>query len=125
MLPPAIPEAIACDIHQAPFVPYTIDQKWTISLLKLLKDMNAPNYAFANILTWARAAKLDNCSFQPKGGHSHNQNLAIFTKALQNTKLLLPTVVFHAVEKKANPRQFLTIQSSRLQDILLRSVLHQ
>ena len=92
MLPP-IPEAFDCDIQQAPFVPYTTDQKWTISLLKLLKDMNAPDYAFANILTWARDAKSDNYSFQPKGGLSRNRNLAIFTEALQNAKLLLPTVI--------------------------------
>jgi hypothetical protein len=33
-----IPEEICCDINQASF-PYIIDQKWTISLVKLLKDI--------------------------------------------------------------------------------------
>lgn len=87
-----IPEGICCDINQASF-PYTIDQKWTISLLKLLKDMNAPDYAFGNILSWARAAQSENYSFQPKGGLSRNRNLACFTEAVQNAKLLLPTVI--------------------------------
>jgi hypothetical protein len=35
---------------------YTTDQKWTIALLKLLEDMNAPEYAFISVLQWARGA---------------------------------------------------------------------
>ena len=39
------------------FFPYsTGDQKWTVALLKLLDDMNAPDYALKAILTWARSA---------------------------------------------------------------------
>ncbi len=38
------------------FFPYSTDQKWTVALLKVLDNMNAPDYAFHAILTWARAA---------------------------------------------------------------------
>ena len=38
------------------FFPYSTQQKWTVALLKLLDDMNAPDYAFKAILTWARSA---------------------------------------------------------------------
>ncbi len=47
---------------------FTCDQKWTIALLKLLDDMNAPDYAFEAIIKWGRAAKGDNYSFHPEGG---------------------------------------------------------
>ena len=47
------------------FSPYSTDQKWTVALLKVLDDMNAPDYAFHAILTWARAAIADGFSFQP------------------------------------------------------------
>ena len=73
--------------------PFSTDQKWTISLLKVLNDMNAPDYAFASILTWARSAVAEQYSFYPKGGLSRNRNLAYFTEGLQNGKLLLPAVV--------------------------------
>jgi hypothetical protein len=44
--------------------PFSTNQKWTVALLKLLNDMNAPDYAFKAILTWARAAISDGFSFQ-------------------------------------------------------------
>ena len=55
--------------------------------------MNAPDYAFGNILSWARQALSEKYSFQPRGGLSRNRNLACFTEAMQNAKLLLPTVI--------------------------------
>jgi hypothetical protein len=35
---------------------YTTEQKWTVALLKLLDDINAPDYAFRLIIEWARSA---------------------------------------------------------------------
>ena len=57
---------------------HTIDQKWTIDLLKVLDNMNAPDYAFGAILAWARGASADNYSFNPP---------------MPNARHLLPTVV--------------------------------
>ena len=37
---------------------FTNEQKWTIALLKMLDDMNAPDYAFGFVLEWARAASI-------------------------------------------------------------------
>ena len=34
------------------------DHKWTVALLKLLDDVNAPDYLFTKILTWAQKVKL-------------------------------------------------------------------
>ena len=52
---------------QQPFM-YSTDQKGTIVLLKLLDDMNAPDYAFARILKWAQTAKAEGYTFQPANG---------------------------------------------------------
>ena len=41
---PTLPDATA-----EPWL-FTNDQKWTIALLKLLDDMNAPDYAYASVL---------------------------------------------------------------------------
>ena len=46
----------------SPFIeePYafTMDQRWTMALLKLLDDVNATDYLFTEILIWAQNAKL-------------------------------------------------------------------
>ena len=47
---------------------YTTEQKWTVALLKLLDDINAPDYAFRLIIEWARSAKNDGYSFLSPGG---------------------------------------------------------
>ena len=53
-----------CLVVKAPAVrlTHTTDQNWTIDLLKVLDDMNAPDYVFGDILALARgasAAKMD------------------------------------------------------------------
>jgi hypothetical protein len=35
---------------------FSTDQKWTISLLKIQDDMNAPDFAFESILKWGCVA---------------------------------------------------------------------
>jgi hypothetical protein len=71
---------------------FTSDQKWTIALLKLLDDMNAPDYAFEAIIKWARAAKDDHYSFYPQGGMSRSKNVDILFQSMHNAKQLLPSV---------------------------------
>ena len=71
---------------------YTTDQKWTVALLKLLDNMNAPDYAFHHILQWARGANADNYSFFPDGGLTRARNVQVMFSSLRNAKQLLPSV---------------------------------
>ena len=72
---------------------YSSEQKWTIALLKLLVDMNAPDYAFTSILKWARDALEDGYSFAPAGGQSRVNNVDLLFKSVANASRLLPSVV--------------------------------
>jgi hypothetical protein len=47
---------------------YNTDQKWTIALLKVLDDMNAPDNAFKSIMEWAQDAHADGYSFKAVAG---------------------------------------------------------
>lgn len=87
----ALPEYIEQE-RDNPSFPYTTDQKWTVALLKLLIDWNAPDEAFGRILKWARSAKADNYSFYPRGGTSRNKNIDVLFDSIENAKLLLPSV---------------------------------
>ena len=71
---------------------FTSDQKWSIVLLKLLDDMNAPDYAFEAINEWVRAAKADNYLFYPQGGLSRSKNVDVLFQSMNNAKQLLPSV---------------------------------
>ena len=71
---------------------YTTEQKWTVALLKLLDDINAPDYAFRLIIEWARSAKNDGYSFLPPGGLTRNSNVELLFKSLPNASLLRPSV---------------------------------
>ncbi|KAI2511369.1 hypothetical protein MHU86_2980 [Fragilaria crotonensis] len=44
---------------------HTINQKWTAALLKVMDDINAPDYAFGLILAWARGASAEEYSLRP------------------------------------------------------------
>ncbi|KAI2494868.1 hypothetical protein MHU86_19632 [Fragilaria crotonensis] len=71
---------------------YTTQQKWTVALLKLLDDINAPDYAFRLIIEWALSAKDDGYSFQPPGGVTRNANVDILFKSVPNAPLLRPSI---------------------------------
>jgi hypothetical protein len=71
---------------------FTSDQKWMMALLKLLDDMNAPDYASEAIIKWGRAAKDDNYSFHPQGGLSRSKNVDILFQSMNNAKQLLLSV---------------------------------
>ena len=71
------------------------DQKWTVGLLKLLDDMNAPDYAFASVLRWARGANAARYSFYLDGGLSRSCSIdQLFSvqlfSVLKNAIQLLP-----------------------------------
>jgi hypothetical protein len=72
---------------------FTTDQKWTVALLKLLDDINAPDYAFSKILKWAHSAQAEGYSFHPaNGGLSRTRNIDVLFASLKNAKRLLPSV---------------------------------
>jgi hypothetical protein len=71
---------------------YTTEQKWTVALLKLLDDINSPDYAFRLIIEWARSAKNDGHSFLPPGGLTRNSNVELLFKSLPNASLLRPSI---------------------------------
>ena len=72
---------------------YSDDQKWTVALLKLLDDMNAPDYAFASVLRWARGANAARYSFYPDGGLLGSQSIDQLFSVIKNAKQLLPWVI--------------------------------
>jgi hypothetical protein len=49
---------------------HTVDQKWTAALLKVMDNINVPDYAFGLILAWARGASAEEYSFHPQGARS-------------------------------------------------------
>ena len=71
---------------------FTSDQKWTIALLKLLDDMNAPDYAFTAVLKWAQGESEEGYSFHPMGGQSRMQNIDVLFNSVKNANRLLPRV---------------------------------
>jgi len=68
------------------------ENKWTIVLLKILDDMNAPDYAFKKIIGWAHEAKQHGYSFQPPGGLTRKNNIAYFRKKIFQSEKLLPKI---------------------------------
>ena len=85
------PHFSICDdaINNDPPFPFPTD---TISLLKILDDLHAPDYAFASILMWARNASADGYSFNPVGGQSRMANIDVLFKSVKNAQRLLPSV---------------------------------
>ena len=88
------------DCTATPFM-YTTDQKWTMALLKVLDDLNAPDYAFGAVLEWARSANASGYSFYPTGGLSRSRNLEVMFKSVHNAHRMLPSV--RAVEVPHGP----------------------
>ena len=96
----------SCLLIQAPLVSslthhrfmHTLDQKWTIDLLKVLDNMNAPDYAFKDILLWARGANSANYTFNPPGGLSRSKSIDLLFDTMPNARQLLPSIVPIACE---------------------------
>ena len=77
-------------MHPDAFV-HTTDQKWTVSLLKILDDMHAPDYAFGQVLGWARDAQTAGFSFRPPGGLSRSKQIHRFYDLIPEARQLLPS----------------------------------
>jgi hypothetical protein len=65
---------------------YATDQKWTVSLLKILDHANAPDYTFGEVLEWARSASANSYSHNPMGGLSRSTNVDALIKSVGNEK---------------------------------------
>jgi hypothetical protein len=85
-----VPASVSLKDHH--FI-HSVDQKWTIELLKVLDNINAPDFAYGDILSWARDAKAGNFSFNPPGGLSRSKSIDILFNSMPNAHELLPTVV--------------------------------
>ena len=55
-----------------------------MALLKILDDMNAPDYAFGKILEWARNAHQDKYTFYPQGGMGRATNIKALVDSMEN-----------------------------------------
>jgi len=71
---------------------FTIDHKFTIMLLKILDDINAPDYAFEQIFKWAQQAYAETFNFIPTAGFSRQNNITFFRKMFLNHDALLPQI---------------------------------
>ena len=71
---------------------YTTDQKWTVDLLKIIDDMNAPDYAFKAIIKWSHSAHDAKYSFYPPGGQTPFRNVNVLFFSMDNATKLLPNV---------------------------------
>lgn len=71
---------------------HSVNQKWTVALLQLLNEINAPDYAFSRILKWGRDAKAEGYTFNPLGGLNRNRNIALIYDSLHNAEKLRPSV---------------------------------
>ena len=82
------------DNNHHPSLAYTTDQKLTIALLKVLDDMNAPDYAFKSMMEWVRDACADGYSFQAvTGGVARSKNVDALINSVHNGRLVLPSVL--------------------------------
>jgi hypothetical protein len=70
----------------------TLEQRCMVGLLKLLEDMNCPDYALASVVDWAHAAYRDGFDFAPTA-KSRDGVLAGLYRHVHNSTLLLPSVV--------------------------------
>jgi hypothetical protein len=63
---------------------YTTDQKWTVSLLKILDHANAPDYTFCEVLEWTCSASANNYYYNPIGGLSCSKNVDALINSVHN-----------------------------------------
>lgn len=77
---------------------HTKEQKALIDLMKLIMDMNAPDYAFERILEWARKNYEEGFNFNPSKGKTMKSNLDWMFKMTENAGMRLPKIVPVQVE---------------------------
>ena len=91
----------ASQMFAYPGFTHTVDQKWTAALLKVMDNINAPDFAFGLILAWARGASAEEYSFHPQGGLDRARNVTVLVKSIANATQLLPSV--HSVSSPHGP----------------------
>lgn len=74
------------------FASASLEQRCMVKLLKLLEDMECPDYALGNIIDWANEAYLAGFTFSPTV-KSRDGVLGGLYKHVNNATLLLPSVV--------------------------------
>jgi len=67
--------------------------KHIINLMKILNDMNAPDYAFEQVLRWAVTARREGFQFTADRGYSRKSNLRWMFQMTANSELQLPSVL--------------------------------
>ena len=60
---------------------------------KILDNMNAPDYAYGDILSWARDASAAYFSFNPPGGLSRSRSVDLLFQSIPDAHELLPSVI--------------------------------
>ena len=55
-----------------PLLCFTVEQHFIVNLMEILSDIDAPDCAFGSIMRWAKAAHDKQFHFDPKTGHSLN-----------------------------------------------------
>ena len=71
---------------------YTGEQAALIDLMKLVQDMNAPDYAFRKILEWAQRSVASGFDFNPEHGLNKKVNMKWMVAMTSNADKRLPTV---------------------------------
>lgn len=72
---------------------HTPEQKCLIDLMKLLIDMNAPDYAFEQIIEWARRSANLGFDFVPTKGKTWKCNVKWMHEMTENGGLRLPKII--------------------------------
>jgi hypothetical protein len=75
-----------------PTVSCTTEQRNMVKLMKLLDDMEAPDYAVESIIAWAQTALAEGFDFRPKR-NSRDGNLIDVYNKVHNSTRLLPSIL--------------------------------
>ena len=76
-----------------PSLCFTVEQHSIVNLMKILSDIDAPDRAFGSIMKWAKAAHDKQFHFDPKTGHSLNNQYRWMRQLVANSARLLPSVI--------------------------------
>jgi len=76
-----------------PSLCFTVEQHSIVNLMKILSDIDAPDRAFGSIMKWAKAAHDKQFHFDPKTGHSVNNQYRWMRQLVANSARLLPSVI--------------------------------
>jgi hypothetical protein len=90
-----------------PTVSCTTEQRSMVKLMKLLDDMEAPDYAVESIMEWAQTALSEGFDFRPKRKCRDGNLMDVYNKVHNSTKLL-PSIVPVEVLEFTDPVDVIT-----------------